>query len=115
MWLRGGFEWDITSDLTLKSQIYGYGAKREWFNNEVEAFNAGSNLVDRERFFVAHDQKLIGNITDLTWNSNIAGMDNRLVTTVARQQPRFRPAGRCQLSVRSRSRWSIPTAAPMAC
>ena len=83
LWLRGGFEWNFTSDLTLKSQMYGYGAKREWFNNEVEAFNSVSNLVDRERFFVAHDQKLIGNITDLTWNSNIAGMDNRLVTTFA--------------------------------
>ena len=83
LWLRGGFEWNITHDVTLKSQMYGYGAKREWFNNEVEAFNTGVNLVDRERFFVAHDQKLFGNITDLTWNSNIAGMDNRLVTTFA--------------------------------
>jgi iron complex outermembrane receptor protein len=83
LWLRGGFEWNITRDLTLKSQMYGYGAKREWFNNEVEAFNAVDDRVDRERFFVAHDQKLFGNITDLTWNSNIAGMDNRLVTTFA--------------------------------
>jgi iron complex outermembrane receptor protein len=83
LWLRGGFEWNITHDLTLKSQMYGYGAKREWFNNEVEAFNADVNLVDRERFFVAHDQKLFGNVTDLTWNSDIAGMDNRLVTTFA--------------------------------
>ena len=83
LWLRGGFEWNITRDLALKSQMYGYGAKREWFNNEVEAFNAVSNRVDRERFFVAHDQKLVGSITDLTWNSNVAGMDNRLVTTFA--------------------------------
>ena len=83
LWLRGGFEWNITRDLTLKSQMYGYGAKREWFNNEVEAFNAGLNMVDRERFFVAHDQKLAGNITDLIWNADIAGMDNRLVTTLA--------------------------------
>ena len=29
LWLRGGFEWNITRDLTLKSQMYGYGAKRE--------------------------------------------------------------------------------------
>ena len=83
VWLRGGFEANLSSDLTLKSQVYAYGATREWFNNEVSAFNAGNNLVDRERFYVAHDQKLVGNITDLTWNSNIAGMDNRLVTTVA--------------------------------
>jgi iron complex outermembrane receptor protein len=83
LWLRSGFEANITSDLTLKSQVYGYGAQRQWFNNEVEAFNADTNLVDRSRFYVAHDQKLFGNITDLTWNSNLAGMDNRVVTTFA--------------------------------
>ena len=32
---------------------------------------------------MAHGQKLSGNITDLTWDMNIAGMDNRLVTTLA--------------------------------
>jgi iron complex outermembrane recepter protein len=83
VWLRGGFELKLAPDLTLKSQAYGYGAERSWFNNEVEAFNAVSNQVDRERFFVAHSQRLVGNITDLTWDTNIAGMDNRLVTTFA--------------------------------
>jgi iron complex outermembrane recepter protein len=83
LWLRGGFELKLTPDLTLKSQVYGYGAQRSWFNNEVEAFNANLNQVDRERFYVAHDQKLAGNITDLTWDTSIAGLDNRLVTTLA--------------------------------
>jgi iron complex outermembrane receptor protein len=83
LWLRGGFEWAISNNLTLKSQMYGYGADRQWRNNEVEAFNASTSLVDRERFFVAHNQRLIGNITDLTWDSNIIGLDNRMVTTVA--------------------------------
>jgi iron complex outermembrane recepter protein len=91
VWLRGGFELKLAPDLTLKSQVYGYGAEREWFNNEVEAFNtnrdantnAPINMVDRERFYVAHSQKLAGNITDLTWDANIAGLDNRVVTTFA--------------------------------
>jgi len=83
LWLRGGFEWNITRDVTLKSQVYGYGAQRKWFNNEVEAFNSDVNLVDRERFYVAHDQKLFGNITDLIWNSNVFGLDNRAVATFA--------------------------------
>ncbi|MCP3470850.1 TonB-dependent receptor [Bradyrhizobium sp. CCGUVB1N3] len=83
VWLRGGFELKLAQGLTLKSQAYGYGAERSWFNNEVEAFNANSNLVDRERFYVAHSQRLVGNITDLTWDTNIAGFDNRLVTTFA--------------------------------
>lgn len=83
VWLRGGFELKLAPDLTLKSQAYGYGAERTWFNNEVEAFNSGTNLVDRERFYVAHSQRLVGNITDLIWDTNIAGFDNRLVTTLS--------------------------------
>ena len=83
VWLRGGFELKLAPDLTLKSQAYGYGAERSWFNNEVEAFNSGTNLVDRERFYVAHSQRLVGNITDLIWDTNIAGFDNRLATTLS--------------------------------
>ncbi|MCA1525365.1 TonB-dependent receptor [Bradyrhizobium yuanmingense] len=83
VWLRGGFELKLAPDLTLKSQAYGYGAERTWFNNEIEAFNSTTNLVDRERFYVAHSQRLVGNITDLIWGTNIAGFDNRLVTTLS--------------------------------
>ncbi|MDH2401097.1 TonB-dependent receptor [Bradyrhizobium sp. SSUT18] len=83
VWLRGGFELKLAPDLTLKSQAYGYGAERTWFNNEIEAFNSGTNMVDRERFYVAHSQRLVGNITDLIWDANIAAFDNRLVTTLS--------------------------------
>lgn len=83
VWLRGGFELKLAPDLTLKSQVYGYGAERTWFNNEVEAFDSTNNQVYRERFYVAHSQRLAGNITDLIWDTNIAGFDNRLVTTLS--------------------------------
>ena len=53
----------------------------------------GLDLVDRERFYVAHDQKLVGNITDLTWDTRIGGMDNRLVTTVAASDLNFSRPG----------------------
>ncbi|WKA31182.1 TonB-dependent receptor [Bradyrhizobium roseum] len=81
-WARGGFEWNLTNDVTLISQVYNYNASRDWYNNEVSAFNAASNLVDRERFFVHHNQNLVGSNTDITWNSNILGMENRLVTAL---------------------------------
>ncbi|MBB4256313.1 MULTISPECIES: TonB-dependent siderophore receptor [unclassified Bradyrhizobium] len=83
VWLRGGFELKLAPDLTLKSQAYGYGAERTWFNNEIEAFDSTNNQVYRERFYVAHSQRLVGNITDLIWDANIAGFDNRLVTTLS--------------------------------
>jgi iron complex outermembrane receptor protein len=79
LWLRAGFEWALTSSVRLKSQFYSYGADREWFNNEIIAFHAGTGLVDRERFYVAHDQKLYGNTTSLQIDSQIAGLDNRTV------------------------------------
>ena len=89
LWLRSGFELTLSDSLTLKSQVYGYGAQREWKNNEVAAFdpvsigNPAVNPIDRSQFYVAHNQTLVGNITDLTWNSRIFGLDNRLVTTAA--------------------------------
>ena len=101
VWLRGGFIWNITNNITLKDQFYGYDAQREWFNNEIIAFNAGNGLVDRERFFVGHDQKLFGNNTDLIWDNSVAGMDPD--SRDARfQQPRFCPSGRGQLPARFR-------------
>jgi iron complex outermembrane receptor protein len=77
-WLRGGFEWMASDAVRVRDQVYYYSAKREWFNNEVEAFNA-TGRVDRERFFVAHDQTLIGNNAELQWDSKLGALDNRAV------------------------------------
>ncbi|MBH5388559.1 TonB-dependent receptor [Bradyrhizobium sp. CNPSo 4019] len=85
-WARGGFEWNLTNDVTLRSQTYEYNASRDWYNNEVSAFNTDTtrvnNPIDRERFFVHHNQNTVGNSTDVTWNSRFFGMENRLVTGV---------------------------------
>lgn len=91
LWLRSGFQWDITNNIQLRSQVYGYGAQRHWFNNEVNSYDDSQpgNQVYRERLSVDHDQKLYGNITDLTINSNVFGLDNRFVTTVAASSLQF--------------------------
>ena len=34
-------------------------------------------MIDRDRFFVTHDQQMIGNNADLTWDSRLFGFDNR--------------------------------------
>ena len=78
-WVRAGFEWDLGSDVTLSNLFYYYDANREWKNNEVISFNSDTNLVDRERFFVRHDQEQIGNNIDLAWRTQLGGMENRLV------------------------------------
>ena len=81
-WLRGGFDWRIEPSLVLRTQFYRYAAEREWFNNEVTAFNAVTGLVDRERFFVGHDQTTVGNKTELQWDARVAGRDNQLVAAL---------------------------------
>ena len=78
LWLRGGFELKVTEDVTVKNQAYEYGAKRHFFDSETYAFNPTTSLVDRDRFFVTHKQQVIGNNTDVAWDSSFLGMENRL-------------------------------------
>jgi iron complex outermembrane receptor protein len=86
LWLRSGFEWSPLNNVTIKDQYYYYQAKRNWIDSETYAFDDGSvpgsslgtNVIDRDRFFVTHDQHMIGNNADLTWDANFFGMENRL-------------------------------------
>jgi iron complex outermembrane receptor protein len=77
LWLRGGFEFNIGNAVTFKNQTYSYGAKRQWFDAETYAFDTGTSMIDRDRFFVTHKQQVAGNISDLVLNSAFAGMENR--------------------------------------
>ncbi|WP_257166812.1 TonB-dependent siderophore receptor [Bradyrhizobium sp. SRS-191] len=92
-WVRSGFEWDLNNTVTLRSQIYNYNASRDWYNNEWSSFNANTNLVDRERFFVHHNHNTVGNITDVTWNANLFGLANRLVGSVESSHTDFSRPG----------------------
>ncbi|WP_316231205.1 TonB-dependent receptor [Bradyrhizobium sp. SZCCHNR1051] len=92
-WVRSGFEWDLSNDVKLRSQIYNYNASRDWYNNEVSAFNATTNTVDRERFFVHHNHNMVGNTTDMTWNGSIFGPSNRLVTSIESSHTDFTRPG----------------------
>jgi iron complex outermembrane receptor protein len=78
LWLRNGVEWAPSNDLTVKNQTYYYQAKRHWLDSETYAFNTTTNAtIDRDRFFVGHDQHLVGNNTDVVYNSYLFGMENR--------------------------------------
>jgi iron complex outermembrane receptor protein len=78
LWLRSGFEWTPSAALTVKNQTYYYQAKRHFLDSETYAFNTTTNAtIDRDRFFVGHDQHLVGNNTDVVYNSYLLGMENR--------------------------------------
>lgn len=80
LWLRSGFELAINNQMTVKDQAYVYTAQRHWFDSETYAFNPDENAIDRDRFFVTHDQQVIGNNVDFNWNTSLYGMENRFAT-----------------------------------
>jgi len=88
-WLRVGADWQASEGLTVRTQFYRFSAEREWFNNEVTAFNAGTGLVDRERFYVAHDQTTVGNKSEVQWDAPIGGLGNRLVAALEWNDTQF--------------------------
>jgi iron complex outermembrane receptor protein len=77
LWLRTGFEWTPLNNVTIKNQLYSWQAKANWLDSETYAFDNGTDLIDRDRFFVTHDQKMIGDNADITWDSQFFGMENR--------------------------------------
>jgi len=91
LWLRGGFEWALNDDVTIKNQAYEFGAKRHWFDSETYAFDTGTSMIDRDRFFVTHKQQVIGDNADLIWNSSFFGMQNRFATqlSISRNEIQF--------------------------
>lgn len=95
VFVRGGFEWNISDNVTIKNQAYEYSAKRHWYDSETYAFNTGTSTIDRDRFFVTHKQQVIGDNTDLVWNTSFFGMENRLATqlSVSRNDIQFAQEG----------------------
>ena len=77
LWLRSGFEWTPLNNVTVKDQGYYYQAKRNWLDSETYAFDNALAMIDRDRFAVSHDQHVIGNNADLSWDSQFLGLQNR--------------------------------------
>ncbi len=82
LWLRSGFEWSPFNGFSLKDQIYYYQAHRHWIDSETYAFDLATSTIDRDRFFVTHDQHVIGNNIDLLWVSQPFGLENRFASQV---------------------------------
>lgn len=72
-------KWRASESLTFENYAYFYRASRKWLNSESYAFNPVTRLIDRDRFFVFHDQKLYGDQGSLSWKSDVFGRPNQLV------------------------------------
>ena len=81
LWLRTGFEWTPLNNATIKDQVYSWRAKANWLDSETYAYDDGAEflpgVIDRDRFFVTHNQQMIGDNADFIWDSRLFGFDNR--------------------------------------
>ena len=78
-WTKFKTTWKPTDVIEVRNQAYYYTAKRDWQNAETYTFNTATQLIDRDRFYVAHDQNIIGDRLEIQVNEPIASLKNRLV------------------------------------
>lgn len=79
-WTKFKTTWKPIDLIEVRNQAYYYTAKRDWQNAETYTFNAGTQLIDRDRFFVQHDQSIIGDRLEFQLNEPLASFKNRFVT-----------------------------------
>ena len=92
-WGRGKLNWKLSDSWELRNELYYFNAERVWRNSETYTFNAATGLIDRDRFFVAHDQQIIGNRLEVKSDGPWFGHDNRfIVGTDANDLDFFRPS-----------------------
>lgn len=81
-WAKLKTNWQPTDTIQLRNQGYYYWAGRDWQNAETYQFNPGTRLIDRDRFFVQHDQYILGDRLELQINESIWVHKNRFVVGV---------------------------------
>lgn len=79
-WTKLKTTWKPTDLIEVRNQAYYYTAKRHWQNAETYTFNTRTQLIDRDRFYVTHDQTIIGDRLEFQVNQPVASLKNRFVT-----------------------------------
>ena len=79
VWPRMVVTWSPSDTLTLSNTAYYFHAERQWINAETYSYNAASGRVDRDRFFVFHNQDLVGDQGSATLRHDLLGLANTLV------------------------------------
>ena len=82
VWPRVVVKWTPTDAITVSNTAYYFHAERQWINAENNIFNPATRRIDRDRFFVFHDQNLVGDQFSATWRHGIFGLDNRVLVGI---------------------------------
>lgn len=79
VWPRLAINWSPSDSITITDNAYWFHADRQWANAENYIYNATTKLIDRDRFFVFHNQDLFGNQFSVAFTHKLLGLDNKLV------------------------------------
>ncbi|MEM8937530.1 MAG: TonB-dependent receptor plug domain-containing protein [Pseudomonadota bacterium] len=78
-WPRLRLDWDISPNVSLRSDTYYIDAERQWTNLESYEYNPGTDLVDRSFYLeIFHDQEQFGHRMDVRFDNQLGDMMNRL-------------------------------------
>ena len=78
-WLRGKLEHEFSDVLKISNELYSYKADRNWLNAEQYIFDPATQLIGRDRFYVFHNQTVVGNRLELNASAPLFGLDNNIV------------------------------------
>ncbi len=81
-WPQLFVKWRPNENVTLENYLYYFRAKRAWVDAETYAFDPTTNLITRDRFFVFHDQKLLGDQASVSLTYPLFGLKNQLVVGI---------------------------------
>ena len=71
-------KYHINEYLEFDNFLYAFKADRRWRNAETYLFDPTTNLINRDRFFVDHNQDIEGDQGDLTVSYPVIGFKNKL-------------------------------------
>jgi iron complex outermembrane receptor protein len=90
-WPRLHVEWQINNIARLRSDTFYMDAKRHWRNVEAYFYNDSTGLVDRADYLeIYHKQEQLGNRSDVLFDFDVGGMNNRLSVGTEVNQIDFR-------------------------
>lgn len=79
-WPQLLLKWTPVENLTIQNFTYYFHARRRWQNAETYAFtDIPSPQINRDRFYVFHDQNLIGDEGSATYKGAVFGLPNTAV------------------------------------
>jgi iron complex outermembrane receptor protein len=77
LWLRGGAEYKLTDNWSLKNELSYFTADRYWANSDSFLFNSATGLLDRSATLITHDHHFWSERATARYDGIIGGFHNR--------------------------------------